>query len=169
MHVPNRAIEHWYWDWRGSCHPPIWQCHSYIRWNQSQITWLKHSPSNPLCSLKTSILPVKAHRIHLFDTLSSGSLLSLGKHYYTRCAAYFNAKKVYIFFQSKISPQGVRSASTNFLWKLNKYHNHNQEDEEIQSLNYVIDNPSISERIKFYHASLFLSTLQTLAKTIDAG
>ena len=105
--------------------------------------------------LKLQFLPVEERRVHLFDTLASGSLLSLGKLCNEGCTAYFNAKKVYIFFQGKSFLHGFRSASTTFLWKLNKDHNHYQEDEEVQSLNTAIYNPYIAERIKFYHASLF--------------
>ena len=77
--------------------------------------------------------------------------------------------KVYILFQGKSFLRGVISSSTNFLWKNNKDHNHYQEDEEVQSLNAIIYNPSIAERIKLYHASMFSPTLQTLAKYIDTG
>ena len=55
----------------------------------------------------------------MFDNLASGSLLSLGKKIDIGFTAYFNSKKVYILFQGKIALQGVRSASTPFLWKHN--------------------------------------------------
>ena len=119
--------------------------------------------------MKIKFLPVEACHVHLFDTLAPGLLLSLGKTCDTGCIYYFDAKKVYIFFQGKIVLQGVRYASTAFLWKLNKYHNHYQDHKGVQSLNAVIENLSIAERIKFYHAYLFLSTLHTHAKSIDAG
>ena len=76
--------------------------------------------------LKLTFLPVGACRVHLFDTLESGWLISLGKLFDAGCTAYLNAKKVYIFLQGKIVLQGVRSTSTNFLCKLNKYHNQYQ-------------------------------------------
>ena len=110
---------------------------------------------------KLPFLPVEARCVHLFDTLASGSLLSLVKLCNAGCTAYSNAKKVYIFFQGKIFLQIVRSASTTFLWKLSKDHNHYQEDEEVQSLNAVIENPSIAECIKFYNAYLFSNTPET--------
>ena len=78
-------------------------------------------------------------------------------------------QKIYIFFQDNIFLQGFRSASTTFLYKLKKCHNQYQEHEEVQSLNAVIYNPFIAERIKFYHAYLFFSKLHTLATSIDAG
>ena len=37
--------------------------------------------------LKLPFLPVEARRVHLFDTLLSELLLSLGKLYNTRCTA----------------------------------------------------------------------------------
>ena len=73
--------------------------------------------------LKLPFLPINARRFHLFDTIASGFLLSLGKLCYAGCTDYFNAEKVYILFQGKIVLQGVRSASTTFLCKLNKDHN----------------------------------------------
>ena len=42
--------------------------------------------------LKLTILPVEAHRVHLFDTLVSGSLLYPGKLFNSGCTDYFNAK-----------------------------------------------------------------------------
>ena len=96
--------------------------------------------SNTL-SIETSIFPVEACLIHLFDTLASGSLPSLKKQLDAGCTAYFNAKKVYILFQGNFFLQGVRSASTTPLWKLNKDHKQYKEDEEVKSLNDVVDNP----------------------------
>ena len=42
-------------------------------------------------------------------------------------------------------------------------------EEATHSLNSVIDAPTITERIKFYNASLFSLTLSTLAQAIAAG
>ena len=119
--------------------------------------------------MKLPFLPVETCFVYLFDTLASGSLLYLGKLCDAGFTAYFNDKKFYILFQGKIVLQGVRSASTTFLWKLNKDHNHYQKYEEFYSLNAVIENPSIAERIKFYLDSLFFPTIQKLSKAIDAG
>ena len=76
--------------------------------------------------LKPPFLPVEARCVHMFDTLASGLLISLWKLFDAGCTAYFNDKKLYILFQVKIVPEGVRSASTVFLWKLNKDFNQYQ-------------------------------------------
>ena len=112
-------------------------------------------------------LPLKARQVHLFRKLASGSLLSLGQLCDAGCTAYFNKKTVYIFYNGKIIMQGTRSPSTNQLWQLNPEtaNQHNS----CHSLNAILDNPTIAERIKFYHASMFSPPLQTLATAIDAG
>ena len=84
------------------------------------------SQATPSALLKLPFLTIKARNIHLFDNLAPGLLLSLVKIYDTGCTSYFNAEKIYIFFQYKNFPQGVRYAPTNFLWKLNKDHNQYQ-------------------------------------------
>ena len=61
--------------------------------------------------------------------------------------------------------QGARSNATNNLWKVNG----TKVEQPTMSLNAVIDKPTIAERIKFYHASLFSPTLDTLAKAVSAG
>jgi hypothetical protein len=115
--------------------------------------------------LNLPILPLAARKVHLFESLASGALISLGKLCDSGCTAYFNATKVYIFFNGKIIMQGARSSSTNNLWKVNE----SKKDQPTMSLNAVIDKPTIAERIKFYHASLFSPTLDTLAKAVSAG
>ena len=82
--------------------------------------------------LKLPFLPVETCRVHLFNTLAPEWLHSPGKLFDTDCTAYFNAKKVYIFFQDKNFLQVVSSASTALLWKLKKYHNQYQKHEEFQ-------------------------------------
>ena len=115
--------------------------------------------------LNLPILPIAARKVHLFESLASGALISLGKLCDSGCTAYFNATKVYIFFKGKIIMQGARSNATNNLWKVNG----TKVEQPTMSLNTVIDKPTIAERIKFYHASLFSPTLDTLAKAVSAG
>ena len=115
--------------------------------------------------LNLPILPIAARKVHLFESLASGALISLGKLCDSGCTAYFNATKVYIFFKGKIIMQGARSNATNNLWKVNG----TKVEQPTMSLNAVIDKPTIAERIKFYHASLFSPTLDTLAKAVSAG
>lgn len=117
-------------------------------------------------TLDLPVLPLSARRVHLFRRLASGSLLSLGQLCDAGCTAYFDKTHVYMFYTGKIILQGHRGSDTNKLWKLD---NNNSFPPNIHSLNSVIDNPTIAERIKFYHASLFSPTLDTLAKAIAAG
>ena len=97
-----------------------------VKYSDGNISQATHS-----ALLEIPFLSVEVCRVHLFDTLASGSLLSIGKLCDAGYTAYFNAKKVYIFFQSKIFLQGVRSTSTTFLWEINRDHNQYQEDEEV--------------------------------------
>jgi hypothetical protein len=112
-------------------------------------------------------LSLQARQVHLFNKLASGSLLSLDQLYDAGSTAYFNRKTVYIFYNGKIILQGTRSPSTQQLWQLNPAAptQHNQ----CHSLNATLDNPTIAEQIKFYHASMFSPPLQTLTTAIDAG
>ena len=85
-----------------------------VKYPDEKISQATHSDI-----LKIPFLPVEERRVHLFDTLASGSLISLGKLYNAGCTYYFNSKKVYIFFQGENFLRGVRSASSTFLWKIN--------------------------------------------------
>ena len=113
------------------------------------------------CELNIPHLPHAARQAHMFDELASGSLLSIGQLCDAGCTAWFDKKKLYIFYQGKIIMQGTRQR--NKLWTM---------DEPItqhHSLNSVVDAPTIAERIKFYHASLFSPTMTTLENAIKAG
>ena len=78
--------------------------------------------------LELLFLSVEARLVQLFDTLASGSLLSLGK--FSTLGVHYTSilKKVYILFQGKILLQVVISTSNTFLWKLNKDNNYYQEN-----------------------------------------
>ena len=93
--------------------------------------------------------------------------MSLGQLCDTGCSAYFNKKLVYIFYNGKIIMQGSRSSTTNQLWQLDS--TTTNKVAKCHSLNAIMDNPTIAERIKFYHASMFSPPLQTLREAIDAG
>ena len=69
---------------------------------------------------KLPFLPIKTRRVHLFDTLASGSIIPLGTICDSGCTEYFSSRNVYILFQGRIVLQGVRSASTTFMWKLRR-------------------------------------------------
>ena len=89
------------------------------------------SQSTHYALLKRLFLPVEACNVRLFDTIVSFSLLSLGKLCDAGCTAYFNYKSLNLLSGYNFL-QGVRSSSTDFLWKLNKDHNYHQEYEEFQ-------------------------------------
>jgi len=84
-----------------------------------------------------------------------------------RCQLHNNIHKdkLYIYTAGKNILQGEQSNQANKLWKLNLQ----QSGTKCHSLNSVIDAPTIAERIKFYHASLWSPVLQTLCQAIDAG
>ena len=105
-------------------------------------------------------LPITATTAHIFPTLTSGSLLSIGQLCDHGCSAYFTRHNLLIFYKGKIILKGTR---TNKLWNIDK------DQPTTHSLNATIGNPTIAERIAFYHASLFSPTLTTLTKAIKAG
>ena len=119
-------------------------------------------------TLDVPSLPLQARQVHLFNKLASGSLLSLGQLCDAGCTAYFDNTAVYIFYQGKIILHGNRSIQTNHLWQLDPQRKP-AASPICHSLNALLDNPTIAERIKFYHASMFSPTLQTFGEAIDAG
>ena len=106
-------------------------------------------------------LPLAARQTHLFPHLASGSLLSIGQLCDHGCTAHFSKSKLYIFYQQKLIMQGTRQPSK--LWTIDPVHS------TPHSCNTAIDSPTIAERIRFYHASLFSPTLETLCKAIDSN
>ena len=58
------------------------------------------------------------------------------------------------------------SRDNNKLWTIDT---DNPYMEQQHSMNIAIDTPTLAERIKFFKASLFSLTLDTLAKVIDTG
>ena len=104
-------------------------------------------------------LPPIATKVHIFPTLASGSLLSIGQLCDAGCQATFDKNHLKILYKNKIIMQGTRQP--NKLWTIDSTKHH--------SLNSIIDAPTIKERIEFYHKSLFSPTLSTLAKAIKAG
>merc|ERR1740124_2061798 len=104
--------------------------------------------------------PPEATATHIFSTLASGSLLSIGQLYDHGCTAHFAKHILYIFYEGKMIMRGSRA---NRLWTIN------DNVPGTHYLNATIGSPIIVERIKFYHTSLFFPTLDTLGKAIDAG
>jgi len=61
-------------------------------------------------------LSEKARTTHIFPTLASGSLLSIGQLCDEGCTATFTKNKLYVYKDGKIILQGQRSNLTNKLW-----------------------------------------------------
>ena len=118
-------------------------------------------------------LPPAATKAHIFPHLASGSLLSIGQLCDSGCTALFTATKLYILYQGKLVLQGQRTINGHRLWTINPTTTEVQQDpptfSDMHSLNAAIDQPTLANRIKFYQASLFSPTLDTLCKAIDAG
>ena len=116
--------------------------------------------------LKNLPLPIEAKTVHFFNHLASGSLLALGPLCDAGCIAYFDKDTCYITHEGEVILKGIRKNATG-LWKINTTppapatKNNN-----IISLNSVIDRPTMAERIKFLHAALFSPTLDTLSKAL---
>ena len=113
--------------------------------------------------LDLPMLPNAARTAHIFPKLASGSLLSIGQLCDAGCTALFEKRKLYIFHKGKIILQGTRQPSR--LWTIDS----TTTPSIHHTVNTAIDMPTIAERIKFYHASLFSPTLDTLQKAIKAG
>lgn len=111
-------------------------------------------------------LPKDATVAHIFPHLASGSLLSVGKLCDAGCTAIFNNKKLYILHNGKIIMQGTRQE--NKLWTIDSKNKSTTTKQPFQhSLNIMVDTPTIAERIKFHHASLFSPVLETLKIAIE--
>lgn len=117
-----------------------------------------------------SNIPKDAITAHIFPHLASGSLLSVGKLCDAGCTAMFNKNKLFIMHNGKIIMQGTRQA--NKLWTIDNNQNNPTSKTSTpfqHSLNSMIDTPTIAERIKFFHASLYSPVLETLKNAIQAG
>ena len=127
--------------------------------------------------LPVPTLPSHATIGHVMPQLASGSLLSIGKLCDARCTAIFDDTSVKIYQNRNviIAPrappllQGTRNTATNPLYTI---HLPTQPDRPTiptpppqQSIseraNATLHNPSIRNRVAFYHAALFSPTITT--------
>ena len=126
--------------------------------------------SSHTASLPIPSLPTSATKAHVFSSLASGSLLSVGKlcdHQYT---AIFTNNKVTIHKSNNIdittaAPpilQGTRNAPLQPLYKSNLP----PLQPTPHAANTVIHNPSICNRVAFYHATMFSPTVTTWTKAV---
>ena len=116
--------------------------------------------------LKGTLLPLSAKKVHLFNHLASGSLLSLGQLCDAGCTADFDKEYCYIQYKGEVIMKVIRRSS-NGLWQIEQDTEPNL-SKDIISINAVIDRPTMAERITFLHASPFLPTLTILVKAIES-
>ena len=136
---------------------------------------------NTIHSTHTAILdlphlPPAARIAHIFPTLSSGSLLSIGLLCDHGCTATFNLHTVDITLDGATILTGTRSPTTN-LWTIDLsqlrppatpiFLSHHQPQHRINAL--LATDATIARRVAFYHAALFSPSLSTWCTAIDAG
>ena len=105
-------------------------------------------------------LPPESKTANIFSNLASGSLYAIGPLCDAGCIAIFTKHKLYIIRNNKILLTGTRLG--NKLWTMDPL------PPQAQS-NAAIDIPTLRDRIKFLHASLWRPKTDTWAKEITAA
>ena len=123
-------------------------------------------------------LPTQACQAHIFPTLASGSLISIGTLCDHGCVATFTADTVAITLNNLSILQGTRSQATG-LWQLNLHHAEPSTSHcnlavappppTTHAANSTISLQTLADRIAFYHASLFSPALSTWCRAIDGN
>eukprot|EP00978_Attheya_sp_CCMP212_P008992 scaffold21179_cov47-Attheya_sp.AAC.3 len=112
-------------------------------------------------------LPAKAGDCHIFPTLTSGSLLSIGQLCDHDCEVTFTKANFTVHRESKIVMQGNRDPE-NVLWSIPV-----PPSPPLLANNVTSTvTRSIADRIHsivFYHATMFLPTISTWCRASDAG
>ena len=117
-------------------------------------------------NLNVPHLPSAARDVHLFPSLASGSLLSVGQLCDSGCTATFTNTSAHITRMGKTIITGHRNPLSK-LWEL---HPHDPSSTPASpSCNSTIGSPSTAARVRFYHAALFSPAISTLHKAIEAG
>jgi hypothetical protein len=121
-------------------------------------------------------LPLSACRAHVFPSLQSHSLLSIGQLCDHGCKSVFTHSKVTITRDDLVMLAGTRSIATNGLWTLDPLYPaspaapSNPITGSVNTmLHTTLAHDTIANRIAFYHASLFPPSLSTWCQAIDAG
>ncbi|KAI2490331.1 hypothetical protein MHU86_24250 [Fragilaria crotonensis] len=132
--------------------------------------------STHTATLDLPLLPPAARFAHIFPTLSSGSLLSIGLLCDHGCTATFNPHSVDITLDGATILTGTRSPTTN-LWTIDLsahqpparpiFLSHHQPSHSINAL--LANDATIARRVAFYHAALFSPSLSTWCSALDAG
>jgi len=132
-----------------------------------------------------SHIPSSASLSHVMPNLASGSLLSIGKICDAKCTAIFDSKSVKIYqnkhvdIAAKNKPiiSGTRNSPTQPLYSIQVPTTTNTEitstasnnNIPIHHINASIHNPSIRNRVAFYHAALFSPTVATWLNVLVQG
>ena len=112
-------------------------------------------------------LPIDARLVHIFTSLASGSLLSIGQLAEHGCKEHFNKTHVYITKDDRIVLVGHRSKETNGMWEMNM--------QPITStpttykVNAIMKLPGVADKVNFYIACMFSPTIETICTDIDVG
>jgi hypothetical protein len=121
-------------------------------------------------------LPLSACRAHVFPSLQSHSLLSIGQLCDHGCKAVFTHSKVTITRDDLIMLTGTRSIATNGLWTLDPLDPSslaapsNPITGSVNAMFHTtLAHATITNRIAFYHARLSPPSLSTWCQAIDAG
>jgi hypothetical protein len=127
------------------------------------------SDGTTMTTTYTAILPIP----HIFPAIKHSSLLSVRQLCDHGCKAHFDANKVMIRQNGKRMLTGKSSPGTICkLWTLDPYLPtlEQQEKETVNGyVNAALKHDNISNRIFFYHASLFSSVLSTWCDALYAG
>ena len=111
-------------------------------------------------------LPAPATAVHLFPSLATGSLISIGQLCDSGCTATFTKTKATVSHNGNTILQGTRHPATT-LWHLDP--DQSSPHQHCTSVNSTIGQPSTANRVRFYHAALFSPTLTTIHSAIKAG
>jgi hypothetical protein len=123
-------------------------------------------------------LPLSACRAHVFPSLQSHSLLSIGQLYNHGCKAVFTHNGITITRNDLVLLTGTRSSATNGLWTLDPLDPTTTPAAAPSSpitgsanamFHTTLAHDTVANRIAFYHASLFSPSLSTWCHAIDAG
>jgi hypothetical protein len=117
--------------------------------------------------LKLLMLPPTACEAHIFPNLASGSLISIGQLCGHGCTTHFDAATVTIRFRSQTILTG-RQSPISRLWTLD-LPDTTTTPLPTPSMNALVHNPNLAERIAFYHAAMFSPAISTWCDAIDAG
>ena len=114
-------------------------------------------------------LPAFAKESHLFPHFASGSLCAIGPLCDAGCTAIFTKTRLYIIYKTKVILTGTRQASR--LWTIDPLSTTHENNNTVSphSINSAIDTPTLANRIKFMHASLFIPPFDTWRNAIQKG